>query len=56
MAESPLLEKTYDFLKWLMQATEKFPKTQRFVLAQKLQQTGFRFYDLIVEDAQVTVE
>lgn len=53
MIESPILIKTYDFLKWLMQTTEKFPKTQRFVLAQRLQQTSFQFYELLVEARRV---
>lgn len=53
MAQSPLLVKTYDFLKWLLPATEKFPKSQRFVLAQRLQQTAFRFYELVIEARRV---
>ncbi len=49
MAQSALLIKTYDFLKWLVPVTEKFPKSQRFVLAQRLQQSAFQFHDSIVE-------
>lgn len=53
MARSPLLVKTYDFLKWLLATTEKFPKSQRFVLAQQLQQAAFRFYELLLEARRV---
>lgn len=53
MAESPLLLKTYDFLRWLLPVTEKFPKSQRFVLAQQLQQAAFRFYELIIAARRV---
>ncbi len=49
MTQSPLLVKTYDFLKWLLPATEEFRKSQRFVMGQRLQQTAFRFYELTVE-------
>jgi four helix bundle protein len=53
MAESPLLIKTYDFLHWLLPATEKFPRSQRFVLAQQLQQAAFHFYELIIAARRV---
>lgn len=48
IAKSPLLVKTYDFLQWLLPVTEKFPRSQRFVLAQQLQQAAFRFYELLI--------
>jgi len=51
--KSPALVKTYDFLKWLLPATEKFPKSQRFVLAQQLQQAAFRFYECLIEARRV---
>ncbi len=53
MAQSPLMVKTYDFLKWLLPATEKFRKSQRFVMAQRLQQTALRFYELLIEARRV---
>ena len=52
-AKSPMLIKTYDFLKWLLPVTQKFPKSQRFVLAQRLQQTAFQFYELTIEARRV---
>ena len=53
MTQSPLLVKTYDFLKWLLPVTEKFPKSQRFVMAQRLQQTSLSFYELLIEARHV---
>ena len=47
--ESPIFGKTYDFLRWFVPVTLNFPKSQRFVLAQRLQQTALDFYDLIVQ-------
>jgi len=43
-----IFTKTYDLLTWLMPITEGFPKSQRFVLAKRLQDTTFDFYELIV--------
>jgi len=53
MGESPLLVKTYDFIKWLLPVTDKFPKSQRFVMAQRVQQAAFRFYELAIEARHV---
>lgn len=38
MQESPLFTKTYDFTKWLLEHTIKFPKSQRFVMAKRLEE------------------
>ena len=43
MQESPIFTKTYDFLLWLMPATTKFPREQRFLLARFIQETALRF-------------
>ena len=40
MQESPIFAKTYDFIKWLIPLTVKFPRHQRFVVAQALQQSA----------------
>lgn len=47
MQESPIFTKTFDLLAWLLPATLKFPKEQRFVLAQRLQNSAFNFYEAI---------
>lgn len=49
---SPIFTKTYDFLLWLIPATLKFPKSQRFLLAERLSKMGLDFYDLILEAVQ----
>ncbi|MEW5718073.1 MAG: diversity-generating retroelement protein Avd [Chloroflexota bacterium] len=48
MAESPLFVKTYDLLQWLIPQTTKFPREHRFVMARRVQESAFGFYDLIV--------
>jgi hypothetical protein len=35
--ESPIFVKTYDFTKWLLEHTIKFPKSQRFVMAKRME-------------------
>ncbi len=47
--QSPIFTKTFDFLLWLLQHTEKFPKSERFRMAKRLEETAFRFYDLLIE-------
>jgi len=48
-SQSPIFVKTYDFLLWLIPLTLKFPKSQRFLLAERLSKMGLDFYDLILE-------
>jgi hypothetical protein len=45
--QSPLFVKSYDFLLWLIPLTLKFPKSQRFLLAERLGKMGLDFYDTI---------
>ncbi len=52
MTESPIFVKTYDLLLWLLPHTRKFPKDQRFSMAQRLEKTGFDFYDCILRAAK----
>jgi hypothetical protein len=47
--QSPLFVKTYDFLLWLIPLTLKFPKSQRFLLAERLSRMALDFYDLILD-------
>jgi hypothetical protein len=47
--QSPIFVKTYDFLLWLIPLTLKFPKSQRFLLAERLSKMALDFYDLILE-------
>lgn len=50
--QSPLFVKTYDFLLWLIPLTLRFPKSQRFLLAERLSRLALDFYDLILEAVQ----
>ena len=47
--ESPIFSKTYDLLLWLMPATTKFPREQRFVMAKNVQETALRFQEALIE-------
>lgn len=49
-----IFTKTYDLLTWLMPITEGFPKSQRFFMATRLQDTALDFYELIVRARRVS--
>ena len=46
-AQSPIFVKTHDLLIWLLQHTAGFPKSERFRMAKRVEDSAFRFYDLI---------
>jgi len=48
--ESPIvLVKWYDYTKWLLERVENFPKSQRFVMGQRLAGQAMDVMDLLVE-------
>ena len=47
--ESPVFSKTYDFLLWLQNHVDKFPKNERFRTAKRLEDSTFLFYELLME-------
>ncbi|MBJ6609184.1 MAG: diversity-generating retroelement protein Avd [Candidatus Thiothrix moscowensis] len=49
MKESPLFVKSYDFVKWLIPQTLKFPRSQRFVVAERLQATAMDFMESLYQ-------
>jgi hypothetical protein len=51
MKESPIFSRTYDLLCWLIPVTIKFPRQQRFVLAERVQQTGLDLHERLIEAA-----
>lgn len=51
MKESPIFIRTYDLLRWLIPHTLQFPRQQRFVLAEAVQQAAFQFHEQLVEAA-----
>jgi four helix bundle protein len=46
---SPLFARTFDFLSWLLPRTQSFPRPQRFVITQRLQNAALDFQELIVD-------
>lgn len=49
MDSMPLFTKTFDFITWLLPATNHFPRSQRFLVTQRLLDAAFTFQELIVE-------
>lgn len=49
IAQSPIFSKTYDFILWLLNHTEQFPKSERFRMARRLEDTAFSFYELLIK-------
>jgi len=47
--QSPIFSKTYDFLLWLLNHTEKFPKSERFRLARRIEDSIFTFHDTLAQ-------
>jgi four helix bundle protein len=44
-----IFTRTYDLLTWLLPLTESFPRSQRFVVTQRLQSAILQFQELIIE-------
>lgn len=47
--QSPIFAKTYDFILWLLAHTEKFPKSERFRLARRIEDSAFIFYETLLQ-------
>ncbi|HLF28159.1 MAG TPA: hypothetical protein VJG32_17655 [Anaerolineae bacterium] len=45
--QSPIFARSHDLLVWLLQHTAKFPKSERFRMAKRVEDSAFAFYDLI---------
>jgi hypothetical protein len=55
--EPPIFVRAYDWLRWLLPVTREFPKSERFVMAQRVQQKALDFYDhLIAAGRRVNVD
>lgn len=52
--QSPIFTKTSDFVVWLLDHTEKFPKSERFRMARRLEDSVFSFYELLIEASRST--
>ena len=51
MTESPIFVRTYDFIRWLVPHTLSFPRSQRFILTKRLQDSLLDFYEALIEAA-----
>ena len=49
MKESPLFARTHDLILWLLERSESFPRSQRFVLTKRLQDSALDFQERILE-------
>ncbi|HIQ04331.1 MAG TPA: four helix bundle protein [Anaerolineae bacterium] len=47
--QSPIFTKTYDLLKWLVPHVGKYPKSQRFRLAKRIEDAAFDFHGLLIQ-------
>jgi len=52
--QSPIFTKSSDFLLWLLNHTGKFPKSERFRMAKRLEDSAFSFYELLIEATRST--
>lgn len=46
--QSPIFSKTYDFLLWTLNHTENYPKSERFRLAKRLEDSLFGFHECLL--------
>jgi four helix bundle protein len=47
--EMVIFTRTYDFISWLLPLAEKFPRSQRFVITQRLQNATLNFQEMLIE-------
>jgi hypothetical protein len=52
--QSPIFSRTSDFILWLLNHTEKFPKSERFRMAKRLEDSVFSFYELLIAATRST--
>lgn len=51
--ETVLFVRVHDFCLWLTRAVEKFPRSQRFLLASRLQDTAFALHTDLIQSRKV---
>ncbi len=49
MDELPAITKIYDILLWLIQRTSKFPKNQRYLIGERLENNGLDILEYLIE-------
>lgn len=50
--QSPIFSKTSGFILWMLDHTEKFPKSERFRLARRIEDSAFNFYEMLIQAAR----
>lgn len=53
-AESPIFARAYDLLIWLIPLTLKFPRQQRFVVAEATQRAALGLHERLIEAAHAS--
>jgi hypothetical protein len=53
-AETPLFAKMFDLMAWLTPCVQRFPKSQRFLLASRLLDTAFACHAELIQARKVT--
>jgi len=48
MKESPIFLKSFETLEWLLAHTQKFRKSQRFVMAKRMEEAALSFHDSLI--------
>ena len=54
MEQSPIFIKVYDLTKWLLERCQKFPKSQRFVMAKRVENTILDLQDNLIKAVKLT--
>lgn len=54
--DTPVFVKTYDMVAYLLSASEKFPRSHRYVLGRRLQETALGFLDLLLAARKCATE
>ena len=49
MTTTPIFSRTFDFVSWLLGVTERFPRSQRFVVTKRLMDAALNFQELLFE-------
>ena len=52
--ETPLFAKYYDMMAWLTGCVEKFPRSQRFILASRIMDSGYACHRQLIRARKVT--
>lgn len=47
--EMVIFTRTYDLVTWLLPLTQNFPRSQRFIVTQRLQNAALNFQELLME-------